>query len=137
MGRILAIDYGTKRVGIAVTDECCIIASPLTTVHSKDLIQFLLDYTMKNVVDVIVVGEPRTLRDEPTDSTKVIDEFSVHLGRKIPHVKVERMDERFTSAIAKQSILMAGVGKKKRQNKGLVDEISATLILQSFMERKK
>lgn len=136
MGRILAIDYGTKRVGLAVTDEFQIIASPLGAVHSTDVIKYLLDYTKLNVVDVIVVGEPRTLLNEPTDSTKVIDEFCVHLSKKIPAIKIERVDERFTSSIAKKSILDSGLGKKKRQNKALVDEVSATLILQSYMQHK-
>lgn len=137
MGRILALDYGTKRVGIAATDEFQIIASPLDTVHSKDLVQYLIAYVQKNEVEVIVVGEPKTLSNLPTDSTKVIDEFVVHLGRKIPSIRVERVDERFTSVMAKQSILMAGAGKKKRQDKGLVDAVSATLILQSYLSQKK
>lgn len=137
MGRILAIDYGNKRVGLAVTDEFQIIASPLGTVHSKDLIQYLLDYSKKNDLDTIVVGEPRTLLNQPTDATKVIDEFCVHLSRKMPTIKIERMDERFTSVIAKKSILESGIGRKKRQDKALVDEVSATLILQSYMQYKK
>lgn len=137
MGRILAIDYGNKRVGLAVTDEFQIIASPLGTVHSKDLIQYLIDYSQKNSLDVIVVGEPKTLLNQPTDATKVIDEFCVHLSRKLPLVKIDRMDERFTSVMAKKSILESGIGKKKRQDKSLVDAVSATLILQSYMQYKK
>lgn len=137
MGRILAIDYGTKRVGVAATDELQIIASPLDTVHSSQIVQFLTDYMAKNAVDLIVIGEPKRLNNEATDSTKLINEFVVHITRKFPFVKIDRMDERFTSKMAKQAILLAGVNKKRRQEKELVDMISATLILQSYMEFKK
>jgi putative holliday junction resolvase len=137
MGRVLALDYGTKRVGVAVTDELQIIASPLDTIHSKDLVSFLVKYVVDNEVDTIVVGEPKTLLNEPTDSTKVIDEFTVHLKRKIPSINVVRVDERFTSVLAKQTILLSGASKKKRQDKGLVDAVSAAIILQSYLEQKK
>jgi putative Holliday junction resolvase len=137
MGRILALDYGTKRVGVAVTDEFQIIASPLDTIHSSQIIQFLTDYMAKNEVDVIVIGEPKRLNNEDTDSSKLINEFVVHLTRKFPLLKIDRMDERFTSKIAKQTILASGVNKKRRQDKALVDTISATLILQSYMAFKK
>src|SRR5690242_15299563 len=105
MGRILAIDYGSKRVGVAVTDPMRIIATGLTTVHSKDLIAFLEDYIKKEAVDVIVVGEPKTLANRKSDSARFIDPFVTHLGRKFPRLKIERYDERFTSALARQSIL--------------------------------
>lgn len=137
MGRILAIDYGTKRVGIAETDDLQIIASPLDTVHSTKVVAFIIDYANQYELEAVVIGEPKTLKNEETDSTKVINEFVVHLGRKLPGVAIERVDERFTSKIAKQAISMSGLGKKKRQDKGLVDAISATIILQSFMEQKK
>lgn len=133
MGRILALDYGTKRVGVAVTDELQIIASPLDTIHSSQIIQFLVDYLAKNSVDAIVIGEPKRLNNEDTDSTKLINEFVVHLSRKFPLLKIDRMDERFTSKMAKQAILESGVNKKRRQDKALVDTISATLILQSYL----
>jgi putative Holliday junction resolvase len=137
MGRILAIDYGTKRVGIAETDDLQIIASPLDTVHSTKVVAFIIDYATKHLLETVVIGEPKTLRNEETDSTKVINEFVVHLGRKLPGVAIARMDERFTSKLAKQAISMSGLGKKKRESKGLVDAISATIILQSYMEQKK
>ena len=137
MGRILALDYGTKRVGVAVTDEFQIIASPLDTIHSTLIVKYLSDYLAKNVVDIIVIGEPKRLNNEDTDSTKLINEFVVHLTRKFPLIKIDRMDERFTSKMAKQAILLSGVNKKRRMDKELVDTISATLILQSYMEFKK
>jgi len=136
MGRIISIDYGTKRVGIAVTDELQIIASGLTTVHSTEVIPFLQDYTTKNDVECLVVGEPKRLSGEATDSTEAIENFVKHLTRSFPTIPVERMDERFTSKIASQAIFMGGAKKKKRQEKGLVDEVSATIILQDYMEMK-
>ncbi|MFT6716387.1 MAG: putative Holliday junction resolvase [Saprospiraceae bacterium] len=137
MGRILAIDYGTKRVGIAETDDLQIIASPLDTIHSTKVVAFILDYASRYELEAVVIGEPRTLRNEETDSSKVINEFAVHIGRKLPGVQIDRVDERFTSKIAKQAISMSGLGRKKRQSKELVDAISATIILQSYMEQKK
>ncbi len=139
MGRILAIDYGSKRVGIAVSDSLRIIATGLTTVHSKDLIAFLESYLKKEVVDIIVVGEPKTLGNVKSDSARFIDPFVKHLQKKFPEKKIERYDERFTSAIAKQTMLSGGLSKKDRRNKETVDMISATIILQDFMnymERK-
>ncbi len=136
MARILAIDYGTKRVGVAVTDELQIIASGLTTVHSSEIVTFLKSYLEKEKVETIVVGEPKNLRNEETDSTFEIEKFVTHLSRTFPTVKIDRVDERFTSAIASQAILMSGVKKKKRQDKGLVDEVSATIILQDYLEKK-
>ena len=97
MGRILAIDYGTKRVGVAETDDLKIIASPLETVHSTKIVAFILDYSKKHELEAVVIGEPKTLDNLETDSTKVINEFVVHLGRKLPGVSIERVDERFTS----------------------------------------
>ncbi len=133
MGRILAIDYGSKRVGIAVSDSLRIIATGLTTVHSKDLIAFLESYLKKEVVDIIVVGEPKTLGNVKSDSARFIDPFVKHLQKKFPEKKIERYDERFTSAIAKQTMLSGGLSKKDRRNKETVDMISATIILQDFM----
>ena len=133
MGRILAIDYGSKRVGIAVTDSLRLIASGLTNVHSKDLIKFLEDYLKKETVDIIVVGEPKTLQNNKSDSARFIDPFVIHLQRKFPDMKIERYDERFTSALAHQTMLMGGLKKKDRQNKATVDVISAIILLQDYM----
>ncbi len=134
MGRILAIDYGSKRVGLAVTDPLRIIASSLEAVHSKDVIDFLKAYLNKEKVDIIVVGEPKTLMNVKSDSARFIDPFVVHLQRTFPEVKVERYDERFTSSIAQQTMLLGGMKKKDRKVKSNVDKISATIILQDYME---
>jgi len=136
MGRILAIDYGSKRVGLAVTDSLRIIATGLTTVHSKDLIEFLENYFKKEAVDIIVVGEPKTLQNDKSDSARFIDPFVVHLQRKFPDKKIERYDERFTSAMAHQTMLSGGLKKKHRQAKDTVDMISAIIILQDYMNFK-
>ncbi|MCB0380982.1 MAG: Holliday junction resolvase RuvX [Flavobacteriales bacterium] len=136
MPKVLAIDYGQKRVGIAVTDDLQIIASGLTTVHSKDVIAFLEDYLAKNNVECIVVGDPKDLKNNPAESARFIEPFVKHLSRKFPHIKIERVDERFTSKMAFQTMIDSGLKKKARQNKALVDEISATIILQSFLEQK-
>jgi len=137
MGRILAIDYGQKRVGIAVTDETRIIANGLTTVHVKDVMSFLKEYIAKENVDCIIVGEPRDMKNRASDAARFIEPFVKHLKKQFPDMVVDRMDERFTSKIAFQSMIDAGLGKKSRQNKELVDTISATLILQSYMESLK
>lgn len=135
MGRILAIDYGSKRVGLAVSDPLRIIASGLASVHSKDVIAFLEDYCKKEKVDVIVVGEPKTLRNEKSDSARFIDPFVTHLSRKFPTIRIERYDERFTSTIAHQTMQQGGLKKKDRQDKEKVDVISAIIILQDYMNR--
>lgn len=137
MSRILAIDFGQKKSGIAVTDELQMIASPLTTVVSSKLIDFLLDYTKKNDVSVMVVGEPKTMDYKPSDSTKYIAPFVGRLKKAFPNIQIDRMDERFTSRMAFQAMIDGGLGKKARRNKELVDTISASLILQSYMEFKK
>lgn len=137
MARIMAIDYGSKRVGIAVTDPLQIIAGGLTTVHSSELMDFLKGYIEKEEVECIVVGEPKRMDNSPSDSARFIEPFVVHLKRSFPAVKIERMDERFTSKMAFQTMIDSGLKKKDRQNKELVDEISATIILQSYMERIK
>jgi len=136
MARILAIDYGTKRVGVAVTDELQIIASGLTTVHSSEIVNFLKNYCEKEDVECIVIGEPKSLKNESTDSTESIENFVRHIVKSFPSMKIDRIDERFTSVLASRAILESGVKKKKRQDKGLVDEVSATIILQDYMERK-
>ncbi|MBP7809173.1 MAG: Holliday junction resolvase RuvX [Bacteroidia bacterium] len=134
MPRIIAIDYGSKRVGLAVTDPLKILANGLTTVHSKDVIKFLEDYLKKEEVECIVVGEPKTLRNEPSDSARFIEPFVKHLRNKFPNMKIERYDERFTTAMAHQAMLLGGLKKKARQNKETVDMVSATIILQNYLE---
>ncbi len=134
MGRILAIDYGQKRVGVAATDELQIIASGVATVHVKDIWVFLKDYLEKEDVDCIVVGKPTDMKNRPSDSSRFVEPFVNKLKKTFPHIKIDRYDERFTSRIAQDTMLAGGLGKKKRQNKALVDTISATLILQSYME---
>lgn len=133
MGRLLAIDYGTKRTGIAVTDELQIIASGLTTVSTPDLIVFLKDYVSKETVDKIVVGLPKQMDNTHSESEVYIQKFLVKLEKQIPNIPIVRVDERFTSKMAFQTMIDGGLSKKQRRNKALVDEISATLILQSYM----
>ncbi len=136
MGRILAIDYGQKRVGIAVTDEDQIIASPLTTVHSKDIIAFLKNYISKEKVELFVVGEPRQMNNQASESVKYTEPFVRLLVKQFPEIPVERVDERFTSMMAQRTILESGAKKKDRQNKALVDTVSAAIILQSYLEAR-
>ena len=136
MGRILAIDYGQKRVGLAVTDELQIIANSLKTVASKDVFTFLKEYLTKEKVDCFVIGEPKQMNNQASESNKYIIPFINKLKKEFPTIPIERCDERFTSKIATQTILMAGLKKKDRQDKSLVDAVSATLILQTYMETK-
>ena len=133
MGRILAIDFGIKRTGIAVTDELRLIASGLTTVSTKELLHFLKDYTQKECVDLIIVGEPKQMDNSISESELEIKSFLKKLTTFIPQIPVKRYDERFTSKMAFNTILASGIGKKKRQNKGLIDKISATIILQEYL----
>ena len=133
MGRILAIDYGTKRTGLAVTDDMQIIASGLTTVNTIDLLQFLKDYTQTEKVEKIVVGLPKQMDNTASESELFIQKFLKQLAKAIPHIPVDRVDERFTSKMAFQTMIDSGLKKKQRQNKALVDEISATIILQSYL----
>ena len=136
MGRIVAIDYGQKRTGIAVTDELQMIATGLTTLHTSGVIDFLKDYVMKNKVDCFVVGEPRQMNNTPSQSTIYIEPFVKKLTGLFPAIPVERMDERFTSLIAVRAIRDSGAKKKTRQDKSLIDTVSATIILQSYLETK-
>lgn len=136
MGRIMALDYGQKRVGIAVTDESRIIANGLATLHVKDVMNFLKDYVSREKVDCIVVGEPRDMKNKASDASRYIEPFVKHLRKQFPAILVDRMDERFTSRMAFQTMIDAGLGKKDRRNKELVDTISATIILQSYLEFK-
>ena len=136
MARILAIDYGTKRVGLAVTDQLQIIANTLTTIHAKDVITFLKDYFAKEEVECIVVGKPMNMDGSDSESAVHVEKF-IHLLRKnFPAIPIERMDERFTSKMAKQTLLEMGLNKKDRANKSSLDQISAAIILQSYLERK-
>ncbi|MDT0608273.1 Holliday junction resolvase RuvX [Croceitalea rosinachiae] len=135
MARILALDYGKVRTGIAVTDEMQLIASGLTTVPTKELLEFLKKYLANEDVERIILGEPKQMDGTASESEALIQIFLKKLEKQFPKVRVERQDERFTSKMAMQSMLAGGVKKKKRQDKALVDEISATLILQSYLER--
>ena len=136
MPRILAIDYGEVRTGIAVTDELQIIASGLITVKTDDLIRFLIDYTNKEQVELFVVGLPKQMNNSESQSEKHIIIFLKNLEKSLPKIPVIRIDERFTSKIAFQTMIDSGLKKKQRRNKGLVDEISATIILQSYLYSK-
>ena len=133
MGRLLAIDFGVKRTGIAVTDELQIIASGLTTVDTSELIPFLIEYTQTETVDLFIVGKPKQMNNEDSESEVHIEDFLKTLSKKIPHISVVREDERFTSKMAFQTMIDSGLKKKQRRNKGLIDEISATIILQSYL----
>ena len=137
MARLLAIDYGRKRSGIAVTDTLQIIANGLTTVPSHTLINFLKDYVAKESVELIIVGLPRQMNYEESESMQYIKPFVKKLQKEIPDIPVEYFDERFTSRMALQTMIDGGVKKKQRQNKALVDEISATIILQGYMEGRR
>ena len=135
MGRILGIDYGSKRVGIAETDDLKIIASPLITVHSKDVVSFIDDYAQKHNLELIVVGVPQNLNTQSTHGTKVVESFLNLLKKKLPQIPVELEDERFTSKMASQAMIMGGVKKSKRAEKGNLDKVSASIILQSYLDR--
>lgn len=134
MGRILAIDYGQKRAGLAATDELKITANALATVHVNELFDWLNQYLSAEKVEAIVVGEPRTMSNQPSDAARFIDPFVNRLKKTFPHIPVLRYDERFTSVLAHRTMLEAGLKKKDRQDKALVDRISAVILLQSFLE---
>ena len=136
MGRIMAIDYGRKRVGIAVTDELQIIANGLTTVSSHEIFAFLRSYVQKEKVDAFVVGEPRQMNNQPSESLHYIIPFVNRLKKEFPEIPVEMVDERFTSKMAFQTMIDGGLKKKDRQNKELVDTISAAIILQTYLNAR-
>lgn len=136
MARILAIDYGLKRTGIAVTDELQIIASGLTTVKTNELLSFLKDYISKEKVELFLVGEPKQMDNTASESEALILPFLAKLEKLIPNIPIKRVDERFTSKMAFQTMIDSGLKKNQRKNKALVDEISATLILQSYLYSK-
>ena len=137
MSRILAIDYGRKRTGLAVSDTMQIIANGLTTVPTHELLDFIAGYVQKEPVELIIIGLPKQMNNEVSENMKYIEPFVRLLKKKIPEMPVEFVDERFTSVLAHRTMLEAGLKKKDRQNKALVDEISATIILQTYLESKR
>lgn len=137
MGRIMAIDYGQRRTGLAVTDPERIIASGLTTVDTPRLMSFLEDYCKREPVDCFVVGEPRQMNNTPSESARLIEPFVAKLAARFPDKQIARIDERFTSKMAFQTMIDGGLHRKQRQNKALIDEISATIMLQDFMRSMK
>lgn len=137
MSRIVAIDYGKKRTGIAVSDTLQLIANGLTTVPTHELLAFLVDYVSREPVERIVIGLPKQMNNQMSENMRNIEPFVRSLVKKLPHIPVEYVDERFTSVLAHRTMLDAGLKKKDRQNKALVDEISATIILQSYLENKR
>lgn len=136
MGRIIAIDYGRKRTGLAVTDESQLIATGLTTVPSAQTIDFLTKYLSKEMVDLIVVGEPKQMNNLNSEAFLFVEPFIKKLQQAFPNMPIERMDERFTSKMAFRTMVDAGLKKKDRQRKELIDTISATIILQSYLENR-
>ena len=133
MAQILAIDYGKVRTGLAVTDDMQIIASGLTTVPTKELLDYLKTYTSKENVELFLVGEPKQMNNEASESEVLIAPFISQLRTFFPQIPIKRVDERFTSKMAMQTMISSGLKKKQRQNKALIDEISATIILQSYL----
>jgi len=136
MGRILALDFGKKRTGIAITDELQIIASGLTTVETKDIMSFLKAYVSKENVELFLVGEPKQMDYSESESEAIIKPFLVKLEKEFPNIPIQRVDERFTSKMAFQTMIDSGLKKGQRKKKALIDEISATIILQSYLYSK-
>ncbi len=135
MGRIVALDYGTVRTGIAVTDELHLIASGLCAVETKGLLDFLKNYAEKETIDKFVVGEPKQMDNTASESEAHIKQFIAKLKNVFPGIPIERQDERFTSKMAQKSLIESGVSKKRRRDKYLIDEVSATLILQAHLSK--
>ena len=133
MGKILAIDFGLKRTGLAITDENKVIASGLTTVDSREMMNFIVQLTKKETIDTIVLGEPKRLNNEDSHITANVRLLKEALEKQFPQIPVKLIDERFTSKMAFQTMIDGGLSKKKRRNKELIDEISATIILQSYL----
>lgn len=134
MARILCIDYGLKRTGIAVTDPLQIISTGLTTVDSKELISFLKNYFQQQAVELIVIGEPKNLNDSDTHATPLVAAIVAKLKKEFPQIPLKTVDERYTSKMAKQAMLEMGMKKKDRRNKRTVDQIAATIMLQEYMQ---
>lgn len=137
MARILALDYGKKRVGVAVTDPIQITANGLGTVSSHEIFKFLTEYFNKEKVELVVIGLPKQMNNELSESMAYIEPFVKGYKKRFPNIPIEYVDERFTSVLAQRAILDSGVSKKRRQEKALVDQVSATIILQSYMESKR
>ena len=137
MGRILSIDYGNKRVGLAVTDPLQIIATRLTTVPAEEIWPFLADYFDRELVELVLVGYPKQLNNQPSEAIRYINPLLKKFRETYPDMPIRQMDERFSSKLAFQTMIDAGVKKKDRQNKGTIDGVSATIILQSYLEGKK
>ena len=137
MGRILAIDYGKKRTGLAVTDTLQLIPGGLTTVNSNEVLQFIINYCAKENVERIIIGLPKKMNYEPSESMQYIEPFYKALSKRLPNIPVEYVDERFTTVLAHRAMLEGGLRKKERQNKALADEVSAVILLQSYMESRK
>jgi len=135
MARILSIDYGAKRTGIAVTDPLKIIATGLTTIHPKELISFLKDYFSKEDVELIIIGEPRNWDDTDTHATPLVENCIKELQKNFPSMPIQKVDERYTSKMAKDAMIEMGMKKKDRRNKAIVDEIAATILLQEYLNR--
>lgn len=135
MGKILAIDYGLKRVGVAITDSSNIIATGLDTVATNEIYNFIADLLTKEAIDCIVVGDPKNLQNNDTDATKPANTFAKNIQKRHPEIKIARVDERFTSKMAFQAMIDGGLKKKDRRDKKMVDIISATIILQSYLEQ--
>lgn len=136
MGRVLAIDYGRKRVGLAVTDPGQMFGAPLTTISAAETISFLQNYFKQEQVDLIVIGEPRQMNNQPSESVQYIEPFIRLFKKTFPEMEIVRVDERFTSRMAQQAILQSGKKKSDRQNKALIDAVSAAIILQSYLEMR-
>ena len=134
MGRIVAIDYGRKRTGLAVSDTMQIIANGLCTVPSNEAVEFLEKYVSQEKVDLMIIGQPKQMNNEPSENMRFVQAFVNRLRKVLPTVPVEFVDERFTSVMAHQAMIDGGLRKKRRQDKALVDEISATIILQGYLE---
>jgi putative holliday junction resolvase len=136
MPRILAIDYGAKRTGLAVTDPLQIIATGLTTVESPTLISFLKNYFIKEAVELILIGEPKNLDDTDTHATPLVRQIILRIQKEFPAIPIKTVDERFTSKMASRAMIDMGMKKKQRQKKGIVDEIAATILLQEYLEKR-
>jgi putative holliday junction resolvase len=137
LARILAIDYGLKRVGLAVTDPMQIIANSLTTVNAPEIFNFLAKYFLNEKVEKVIIGLPKQMNNQPSESMPLVEKFVEKFKKQFPEMPIEYLDERFTSKMAVQAMIQGGVKKKDRQNKALIDTLSATILLQSYLEGKR
>ncbi len=136
MARIICIDYGAKRCGLAVTDPLQIIATSLTTIDTKDLFNFLTDYFSKESVELILIGEPLNLDNTPTDATPLVQKAILDLGKKFPHIPIQTIDERFSSKNAVKAMVEMGMTKKDRRDKKTIDRVAATMLLQEYLSNR-